>query len=62
VNVRWFAQYVSLGCLADPNMIDHEAMLGMKQAEAGSDLITHKQKKTKIKEELEEEEWVGIGS
>jgi len=43
-------------------MIDHEAMLGMKKAEAGSDLITHKQKKTKIKEELEEEEWVGIGS
>lgn len=43
-------------------MIDHEAMLGMKKVEAGSDLIAHKPKKTNIKEELEEEEWAGIGS
>jgi len=44
-------------------MIDHEAMLGMKREEAGSDLVSHKPKTTKMKEELAEEaEWGGFGS
>ena len=44
-------------------MIDHEAMLGMKKAEAGSDLVPHKTKTKKKTEKMEEEEeWVGFGS
>jgi ATP-dependent RNA helicase DDX24/MAK5 len=37
-------------------LTDHETMLGLKKAEAGSDLVPRKKKKAKLREKVEEED------
>lgn len=61
-------RYITSGCrpVVDDLIAGeyHEAMLGLKRAEAGSDLEPRKKRKAKMIEKLEEEEeeWGGLGS